>query len=451
MRRALMYCYNNPQTTLLLQHTLYIQYIKTIKGNHKCWRMELGIMLGIIMFKVIFLQFIMISVSSAQENRSCVETPTGSVRFDVVGVPGSPGPEGPTGMKGDRGGRGDSGPIGPQGPPGKQGDRGSKGQRGAIGLEGPSGPVGRPGLPGPQGSRGYPGPDGLPGPTGTPGLAGPPGPRGHPGDTDLTRKEFTKLTTTVTTQVISSLQNSDIPDLIKQLTESVQDVNKRLERVEELLPKKCGIIGSWRRVVYFNPLLDNSCPSGLGKVNIPNTNKQACGGTVNNGCSSVIFTVDQNYTNICGIVQGYQYGSPNAFAVYSGKTVDDNYVDGISITQGSPRKHVWTYAAYYHEGNGDRCPCATSDGKVQYSPPRFVGDDYYCETGFRSGQNRIAWENPLWDGQGCSLTEDRCCERYGWFHKIVPASDDHIEMRWCVDQPLNNENIFVDLAEIWVL
>jgi dynein heavy chain len=410
--------------------------------------------MGTMVIKVVFLQLILLSVSSAQENRSCVETPTGSVRFnvDVVGVPGPPGPEGPTGMKGDRGGRGDSGPIGPQGPPGKQGDRGSKGQRGAIGLEGPSGPVGRPGLPGPQGSRGYPGPDGLPGPTGTPGLAGPPGPRGHPGDTDLTRKEFTKLTTTVTTQVISSLQNSDIPDLIKQLTESVQDVNKRLERVEELLPKKCGIIGSWRRVVYFNPLLDNSCPSGLGKVNIPNTNKQACGGTVNNGCSSVIFTVDQNYTNICGIVQGYQYGSPNAFDGDLGKTVDDNYVDGISITKGSPRKHVWTYAAYYHEGNGDRCPCATSDGTVGHPPPSFVGDDFYCETGLKSGQSATRnWKDPLWDGKGCTLPEDRCCERYGWFHKIVPASDDHIELRWCVDQLLSTEDIFVDFAEVWVM
>jgi dynein heavy chain len=411
--------------------------------------------MGTMVIKVVFLQLILLSVSSAQENRSCVETPTGSVRFnvDVVGVPGPPGPEGPTGMKGDRGGRGDSGPIGPQGPPGKQGDRGSKGQRGAIGLEGPSGPVGRPGLPGPQGSRGYPGPDGLPGPTGTPGLAGPPGPRGHPGDTDLTREEFTKLTTTITTQVINSLNYSDTLDRIKQLTESVQDVKKRLERTEKVLfPEKCGILGPWKRVVYINPTLNNSCPSGLRKVNIPNTNKQACGGTVNNGCSSVIFTVDQNYTNICGIVQGYQYGSPNAFDGDLGKTVDDNYVDGISITKGSPRKHVWTYAAYYHEGNGDRCPCATSDGTVGHPPPSFVGDDFYCETGLKSGQSATRnWKDPLWDGKGCTLPEDRCCERYGWFHKIVPASDDHIELRWCVDQLLSTEDIFVDFAEVWVM
>ena len=119
--------------------------------------------MGTMVIKVVFLQLILLSVSSAQENRSCVETPTGSVRFnvDVVGVPGPPGPEGATGMKGDRGGRG------------------QRGKKGATGLAGP------------------------PGPAGPPGSEGPPGPRGQPGDSSLTREEVTKLATTITTQVIN--------------------------------------------------------------------------------------------------------------------------------------------------------------------------------------------------------------------------------------------------------
>ena len=360
------------------------------------------------MIKVAFLLLILLPTSSAQENRSCVETPTGSVQLnaDVVGVPGPPGPEGATGKQGDRGGRG------------------QRGKKGATGLAGP------------------------PGPTEAPGLKGPPGPCGPPGYDNLTREEFTKLTTTITTQPINSLNYSETLEIIKHC---VQDVKKRLEKIEEEFPEKCGIMGPWKRVVYINPTLDNSCPSGLRKVTIPNTNKQACGGTVDNGCSSVNFTVDQNYTNICGIVQGYQYGSPNAFDGDSGKSIDDNYVDGISITQGSPRKHVWTYAAYYNEGSVVKCPCFTSDGTEAHPPPSFVEDDYYCETGFKSAQSRVAWEDPLWDGKGCTQPGDRCCERYGWFHKTVPSSDDHIELWWCVDQLLSTENIFVDLAEVWVM
>ena len=381
----------------------------------------------------LLLQLVLLPISYAQENRSrqCIDNPTGSLQLnvDVLGVPG---PQGPTGEKGDKG------------EIGRTGNKGDKGQRGTIGLEGPPGPVGRAGLPGPQGVPGYPGPDGPPGPRGVAGLQGPPGPRGHPGDTDLTKEEFNKVTTTVTTQVINLMNYSDILKTIKELTE-------RLELVEASSHCKCNITGPWRRVVYINPTLYNSCPSGLRKVSIPNTNKQACGGTVDRGCSSVIFTVDQNYTDICGIVQGYQFYSPNAFEGDASKTIDDIYVDGISITQGSPRRHVWTYAANYEEGSSVQCPCTTSNGRVDHPPPSFVGDDYYCETGFVSGARGVAWEDPLWDGKGCTRPEDRCCQRFGWFHKIVPSSDDHIELRWCVDQGLSNEDIFVDLAEIWVM
>ena len=367
---------------------------------------------GTMLFKVIFLQVIIISISSSAQEKRSIETPTESVPLnsDVVGVPGPPGPEGPTGMKGEKG---------------------SRGQRGTEGDTGLSGP---------------------PGPVGPPGIEGPPGPIGQPGDNDLTREEFTNLTTTVITQVINSLTCSDTLELIKQLTESVQDVKKRLERIEEVFTEKCGILGPWRRVVYINPTLDNSCPSGLSKVSITNTNKQACGGTVDSGCSSVNFTVLQNYTNICGLVQGYQFKGPDAFSRSGDPGINDNYVDGISITQGSPRKHVWTYAAYAYEGSPLRCPCATPEGVfTDFAPPAFVGDDYYCETAFVTYESRIAWENPLWDGKGCSLAEDRCCERYGWFHRTVPSSDDHIEMRWCMSTWVSSENIYADLVEIWVM
>ena len=379
------------------------------------------------------LQLVLLPISYAQENRSrqCIDNPTGSLQLnvDVLGVPG---PQGPTGEKGDKG------------EIGRTGNKGNKGQRGTIGSDGPPGFVGPAGLPGPLGRQGQPGPDGPPGPPGVAGLQGPPGPRGHPGDTDLNKEEFDRVTTTVTTQVINLMNYSDTLKTIKELTE-------RLELVETSSDYKCNITGPWRRVVYINPTLYNSCPSGLRKVSIPNTNKQACGGTVDRGCSSVNFTVDQNYTDICGIVQGYQFGHPDAFDGDVSKTIDDNYVDGISITQGSPRRHVWTYAAFWYEGHYAQCPCATSVGRVSNPPPSFVGDDYYCETGFVSSARRVAWEDPLWDGKGCSRPEDRCCQRFGWFHKTVPSSDDHIELRWCEDSIVSDEDIFANLVEIWVM
>jgi len=75
------------------------------------------------------------------------------------------------------------------------------------------------------------------------------------------------------------------------------------------------------------------------------------------------------------------------------------YVDGISITLGSPRKHVWTYAAGIsddHDKNCCNCPCATHPGPP---PPAFVGNDYYCESGNVGAHDVLYYlSDPLWDG-----------------------------------------------------
>ena len=64
------------------------------------------------------------------------------------------------------------------------------------------------------------------------------------------------------------------------------------------------------------------------------------------GCTSVHFSaLGKDYTAVCGMVEGYQYGSMDSFVKSTAsKTPDDLYVDGISITHGSsPRRHLWLY------------------------------------------------------------------------------------------------------------
>ena len=95
-------------------------------------------------------------------------------------------------------------------------------------------------------------------------------------------------------------------------------------------------------------------------------------------CTSAHFDVKGvSYEHICGQAKGYQKGNMNAF--YNGSSsVDVVYVDGISITVGSPRKHVWTYAVgisdnYDYSPSKINCPCATHPGS---NSPAFVGNDY---------------------------------------------------------------------------
>jgi hypothetical protein len=57
-----------------------------------------------------------------------------------------------------------------------------------------------------------------------------------------------------------------------------------------------------------------------------------------------------NYSKACGQIIAYQVGSTGAFSrPGSSPTIDNSYVDGISLTHGNPRQHIWTFAAGFNE------------------------------------------------------------------------------------------------------
>ncbi|MCG8623891.1 MAG: hypothetical protein MJE68_18100 [Proteobacteria bacterium] len=71
-------------------------------------------------------------------------------------------------------------------------------------------------------------------------------------------------------------------------------------------------------------------------------------------CPSVLYHASGQYSKICGRVIGYQFGSPSAFeqVFIKDRTIDEAYVEGVSITHGcNPRKHIWSYAAGASEIN----------------------------------------------------------------------------------------------------
>ena len=97
--------------------------------------------------------------------------------------------------------------------------------------------------------------------------------------------------------------------------------------------------------------------------------------------------------------------------------------------------------------------CARSDPTDRSGVPSFVGEDFYCESGYAgiNYNNQIVWEDPLWDGEGCESSCNQCCTRYGWFHREIPTTSDNIEVRWCADEDQSNEDVFTYQLEIWVM
>ena len=229
------------------------------------------------------------------------------------------------------------------------------------------------------------------------------------------------------------------------------------------MSRSCGgITGGWMRVTRLNMTnSSHTCPAGLKLLTTP---KRLCAMNIDGvGCSSATFNIHGiRYTHVCGKIIGYQQGSPDAFGRYyhiRSLTIDDNYVDGISLTHGrNPRKHIWTFAAALHEVipaylRQYICPCTNIHNPVTIPIPPFVGSDYFCDTASETAyQNKFYPNDPLWDGQGCGRL-NTCCSFNNppWFMKELPSStSDDIEMRLCSDEARSNEDINFETVELYV-
>ena len=136
-------------------------------------------------------------------------------------------------------------------------------------------------------------------------------------------------------------------------------------------------------------------------------------------------------------------------------TLDGHYVDGVSITHGHPRRHIWTFAAAHDEQRHNKyaCPCTKTDTTYFGVIPPFLGNDYFCETGSRNGAELMFYpDDPLWDGRGCGSTSS-CCSFNSppWFCKELPQpTTDNIEVRVCADQIAADEDITIKVIELYV-
>ena len=247
--------------------------------------------------------------------------------------------------------------------------------------------------------------------------------------------------------------NSELQQtVLSNLTEQLQ---KTYGYLQESLPHTCGGTGGWRRVVYLNMTDPNTnCPSGW---QLTGHSKRTCG-RVSTGrltCDSVTFPVSGgDYTRVCGRIKAYQYEWIDAFQAYDDglrTTIDGSYVSGVSLTHGSPRQHIWTFAAGVSEtyfSNNDACPC---DATIDITTPPFVGGDYFCESGRPSRSvNGFYPDDPLWDGEGCSASST-CCSFNSppYFTKQLPSpTTDYIEARLCLLD--SGEDSPIEFIELYV-
>ena len=237
----------------------------------------------------------------------------------------------------------------------------------------------------------------------------------------------------------------------------------------------CGSGGGWTRLAYLN-MTDSTenCPSGFRLYQSGGV--RACGRAYNNdySCQSVQFPSNGiSYSQVCGRVVGYQFGSTDAVQhgewrnpqQYIGGTdpkhndINSVYVDGVSITRGSPRQHVWTLMAGLTGssnlwGGLHNCPCSPGSQQGPHVQS-FINNNYYCESGAdTSWSYKLYTSDPLWDSNGCGTLETACCSAPGlpWFHRDYgnTTTTDYLELRVCGDQETDDEDTPVSFYEIYV-
>ena len=281
------------------------------------------------------------------------------------------------------------------------------------------------------------------------------------------REDISSMKSEIAT--ISGL-NSTANIMCDKIEEHDNHITTELIKINETLTEqiinnhdglKCGGTWGWRRAVYLDMTDPNTnCPSGW---NMTGYSKRTCGRATSSlySCDSVFFPVSGGpYSQVCGRIRAYQYGGPDAFWGYSHlgqTTIDSVYVCGVAVMYGSPRQHIWTFANGARENYitqaANNCPCDTS-GVI--SIPPFVGEDYFCESGYVYGSgipfDRFHSNDILWDGRDCHSTST-CCSLNNppYFTKTLnQTTTDNLELRLCLLKGVQYDNIAVELVELYV-
>ena len=214
----------------------------------------------------------------------------------------------------------------------------------------------------------------------------------------------------------------------------------------------CNSTGGWVRVANIDMTdLNQQCPPGFNL----RTDVRSCDRSyIGHSCTPITFPSHSiEYRQVCGRIRAYQYWGTFAFwqyYYYRSRTIENNYVYGMSLTHGRhPRQHIWTFASAYSEyySNSYACPCTRTDQPYTGAVPPFIGEDYFCDTGVTATQrwliDKVYADDPLWDGQGCCSFN-----RPPWFCKQLPQpTTDDLELRVCGHR---NGGTPFDLIEIYL-
>ena len=270
-------------------------------------------------------------------------------------------------------------------------------------------------------------------------------------------------------EVEKEQKECDQEEQLKAIQSALEEKKETAEDVRKF-SHPCGGHG-WKRVAYFDFRRDDTeCPAGFrtGEGNKPHvcvsTYAPALSPSGDLLCSVFFsFPPPGPYSSVCGRIAAYQLGTDHQAFAPQGPNVNHLYLTGVSLTHGGDltevtdiATHIWSFAVGSTQDQtstpvNHRCPCDMGG-----SPPSFVGEDYFCESGntevLPTGMATFFPGNLLWDGLGC-IPFSTCCSRIGhpYFVKhLGTATTDNIDLRTCTTIFLDFARTALELIEIYV-
>ena len=191
-------------------------------------------------------------------------------------------------------------------------------------------------------------------------------------------------------------------------------------------PCDCGGQG-WEKIAFYD-FSQQECPPDFSRLYRPlnivschatNRVRTTCSGRSNYGYASLPLPVQgRSYSSVCGRIRGHGYGYAFLNAIACNYSLEQAYVEGVSLTHGQAgrRTHIWTFAAAESDSSPYKtqfnCGCSYTNNNWTHATPGDVGDDYFCDSNQQFKAGRYVGKDlhdDLWDGEGCGSSSS-CCE-----------------------------------------
>ena len=232
---------------------------------------------------------------------------------------------------------------------------------------------------------------------------------------------------------LCGLSEEETEAALGQITEQVNEINRNL-----VLKPECGE-GLWYRIADEDFTGVEECLFDFQLVTQPIRGCELIPESVS--CQGFIYSINEEYTSMCGRASIRSLGSPTAFNNQRPGLIDGGRFGRIIPGGG---QILWGYAVDSSEESGEtNCPC-NSNVNIRSA----FRNNYFCDSTVPVDSE--AAPRPLFNGNNCGNVNAECCNfnHPPYFTRTFPLSAGDPFFQLCADEV--SDRLVVESLEIYI-